>query len=234
MYSPQIERTIWMYHGTKLEIDTWNYFITYLFCFCFVCCFCLFFSRLFVCCFQEFSIPGTNSSVAILFIDTVILAGLSHPTLRSLPPPGPKSYSFAIQEWEFINETLSKWHQSGNDNQWRIVVGHYPGGWARYKWYSYVSHNYIQSHVSYLNVSYPNTSVNEHPKSNSSTCRHEELLDHAPSLMFFIIHFLCCLVIWTFQLSEHLSVPTCSDNWHSTVYACLYVHVCMCVCVCVV
>ena len=27
-----------------------------------------------------------------------------------------------------------------------------------------------------------------------------------------------CSVIWTFQISEHLSVPTCSDNWHSTAW----------------
>ena len=76
---------------------------------------------------QEFSIPGTNSSVAVLFIDTVILAGVTHPLLRSVPPKGPSSSSAAEDEWTFISDTLTKWAKDGDKNMWRIVVGHYPG-----------------------------------------------------------------------------------------------------------
>ena len=78
-------------------------------------------------CLKEFAIPGSNASVAILFIDTVILSGLTHPTDRSQPPPGPSSYSFASNEWDFIKQTLTTWSQSGKKDQWKLVVGHYPG-----------------------------------------------------------------------------------------------------------
>lgn len=64
--------------------------------------------------------------MAILFIDTVILAGLTDPLLRSIPPSGPASSFGAEQEWAFINNTLTKWAQTG-DKKWIMVVGHYPG-----------------------------------------------------------------------------------------------------------
>ena len=58
----------------------------------------------------------------MLFIDTVVLAGVTHPTLRYLPPNGPQTPSLADDEWSWIETTLQ---QSTAD--WLIVSGHYPG-----------------------------------------------------------------------------------------------------------
>lgn len=55
-------------------------------------------------------------------IDTVILAGLTHPTLRNTPPSGPASIALAESQWEWINNTLSS-----STADWIIVAGHYPG-----------------------------------------------------------------------------------------------------------
>ena len=81
---------------------------------------------------QEFTIPGSKASVAILFIDTIILAGAiqllpEEEELPALPPSGPASPRDAEQEWDFINQTLSKWAQSTDQHKWKIVAGHYPG-----------------------------------------------------------------------------------------------------------
>ena len=88
---------------------------------------------------QEFPIPGTDSSVAILFIDTVQLAGITHPPLRSIPPAGPASIPIADEQWTFINKTLALWAGDGAANRWRMVVGHYPGkGWCRVQSAGYI------------------------------------------------------------------------------------------------
>ena len=79
------------------------------------------------CFLQDFAIPLSEATVSILFIDTIILAGLTHHEDRSIPPSGPASRALAEDQWAFINETLSKWSQPGNEARWRIVVGHYPG-----------------------------------------------------------------------------------------------------------
>ena len=71
---------------------------------------------------QVFAIPGTASTVEFVFIDTIILAGLTHPIFRTIPPSGPKSVSDAEQQWEWIENTL----KSSKAN-WLIVCGHYPG-----------------------------------------------------------------------------------------------------------
>ena len=80
---------------------------------------------------QEFKIPHSPynpSSVAILFIDTVLLAGLTHPKIRSHSPGGPASLQVAEEQWSFINETLASWTEDQMAvGRWRIVVGHYPG-----------------------------------------------------------------------------------------------------------
>ena len=57
-----------------------------------------------------------------VFIDTVLLAGLTDPVDRSRPPSGPVSETQANQQWAWIEETL---HNSKAD--WLIVAGHYPG-----------------------------------------------------------------------------------------------------------
>lgn len=55
-------------------------------------------------------------------IDTIVLAGLTHPTLRNLPPSGPLSVEKAETEWEWIEQTLNS-----SKADWIIVAGHYPG-----------------------------------------------------------------------------------------------------------
>ena len=71
---------------------------------------------------QNFTIPGTNAVVQIVFIDTVTLAGLTHPLLRDMPPSGPTSVKAAEDSWQWIEDTLS-----ASTAQWLIVCGHYPG-----------------------------------------------------------------------------------------------------------
>lgn len=55
-------------------------------------------------------------------IDTIVLAGLTHPTLRDYPPAGPASAARAEDEWQWIEDTLAS-----SKADWIIVAGHYPG-----------------------------------------------------------------------------------------------------------
>lgn len=57
-----------------------------------------------------------------MFIDTIILSGLTHPTKRWLPPDGPKSINAAEDQWEWIENTLKN-----SQAKWLFVAGHYPG-----------------------------------------------------------------------------------------------------------
>ncbi|XP_065913695.1 tartrate-resistant acid phosphatase type 5-like [Dysidea avara] len=67
------------------------------------------------------TIPDTDVDVEFVFIDTVILAGNTHPTKTWLPPPGPESVNAAEDQWEWIEETLA-----ASTAKWLFVVGHYP------------------------------------------------------------------------------------------------------------
>ena len=71
---------------------------------------------------QVLTIPGTATTVQLVMIDTVILAGLTHPLFRNLPPTGPASSSQAETEWQWIEETLVT-----SKADWIIMGGHYPG-----------------------------------------------------------------------------------------------------------
>ena len=68
------------------------------------------------------SIPGTSSTVQFVFIDTILLAGITDPTNRSLKPEGPRSRSAADEQWDWINATLV-----ASKADWVIMAGHYPG-----------------------------------------------------------------------------------------------------------
>ena len=70
---------------------------------------------------QTFSVPGTSVSVQIVFIDTIILTGVTNRYNKRAVPPGPMSVLEAEREWEWIESTLQ---QSTAD--WLIVAGHYP------------------------------------------------------------------------------------------------------------
>lgn len=71
---------------------------------------------------QVFTIPGTSSTLQLVMIDTVVLAGLTDPLLRGLPPTGPTSLTRAEDQWQWIEETLAS-----SNADWIIVAGHYPG-----------------------------------------------------------------------------------------------------------
>ncbi len=73
---------------------------------------------------QEFQIPGANVSLKVMFIDTVLLAGLTDPHVRSRLPYGPESFKMADDQWAWISSTLEEFSKTGG---WTIVVGHYPG-----------------------------------------------------------------------------------------------------------
>lgn len=68
------------------------------------------------------TIPGTDSTVQFVFIDTILLAGVTDRVDRSLPPKGPASRTIADQQWAWISETLQN-----SKADWIIVAGHYSG-----------------------------------------------------------------------------------------------------------
>ena len=68
------------------------------------------------------SIPGTNSTVQFIMIDTILLAGVTDLYNKYLPPKGPASKTRADEQWARINETLKN-----SKADWLIVGGHYPG-----------------------------------------------------------------------------------------------------------
>ena len=67
-------------------------------------------------------IEGTNTEIQFVFIDTIILCGLTHPTKKWIPPSGPASVNAAEDQWEWIEKTLA-----ASAAKWLFVVGHYPG-----------------------------------------------------------------------------------------------------------
>ena len=71
---------------------------------------------------QTVTIEGTDTEVQFVFIDTVILAGLTHPIKKWLPPSGPASVNAAKDQWEWIEVTLA-----ASTARWLFVLGHYPG-----------------------------------------------------------------------------------------------------------
>jgi tartrate-resistant acid phosphatase type 5 len=70
---------------------------------------------------QVFTVPGTSVTLQILFLDTIILTGISDPYDPTIPLGGPLSLDDAEKEWDWIEETLSK-----SVANWIIVCGHYP------------------------------------------------------------------------------------------------------------
>ena len=67
-------------------------------------------------------IPGTQDAVQFVFIDTIILAGLTHPVIRSMEPKGPADVKAAQDQLAWIETTLSQ-----STAKWLFVLGHYPG-----------------------------------------------------------------------------------------------------------
>ena len=72
---------------------------------------------------QTFPIPGSNATVQLVLIDTVLLAGLTDLFDPAVPPRGPPSVSHAESQWSWIENTLSS-----STADWLLVGGHYPGG----------------------------------------------------------------------------------------------------------
>ncbi|XP_065175618.1 tartrate-resistant acid phosphatase type 5-like [Sycon ciliatum] len=69
---------------------------------------------------ETLAIPG-GATVQIVMIDTVLLAGLSHPVHRSLPPVPLEDQSLADQQLQWLEQTLSQ-----SQATWLYVCGHYP------------------------------------------------------------------------------------------------------------
>ena len=70
---------------------------------------------------REFTIPGTRSTVQMVFIDTVILSGLSDPVDPTLPYEFIHRESVANIQWEWIEDQLNS-----SRADWLLVAGHYP------------------------------------------------------------------------------------------------------------
>ncbi|XP_065827829.1 tartrate-resistant acid phosphatase type 5-like isoform X2 [Oscarella lobularis] len=70
---------------------------------------------------EIYPVGELGHTLQLVFIDTIILAGLTHPVLRSRPPPGPASVKQAELQWTWIEETIAK-----SNATWLLVMGHYP------------------------------------------------------------------------------------------------------------
>ena len=66
-------------------------------------------------------------AVAMVFIDTILLAGQSDPTDIYSAPLGPNSQKAADDQWSWINQTLAEYTKPGTSVGWIIMAGHYPG-----------------------------------------------------------------------------------------------------------
>ena len=76
---------------------------------------------------QEVEVPGANMTIALVFIDTVLLAGKSDPKNMYSAPFGPESQKTADDQWAWINQTLAKYSKPDSRVGWKFVAGHYPG-----------------------------------------------------------------------------------------------------------
>lgn len=90
---------------------------------------------------QVFAIPGTSRTLQLVMIDTVVLAGLTDPILRGLPPAGPVSTVRAEDEWQWIEQTLAS-----STADWIIVAGHYPGIYSIYWPLEQLTFMYLLTH----------------------------------------------------------------------------------------
>ena len=66
-------------------------------------------------------------TIALVFIDTIILAGKSDPKNMYSSPHGPESQKAADNQWAWIEQTLADYSKPGSKVGWIFVAGHYPG-----------------------------------------------------------------------------------------------------------
>ena len=66
-------------------------------------------------------------TVAMVFIDTILLAGKTDPKDMYSSPCGADSQKAADDQWVWINQTLANYSKPGSRVGWKFVVGHYPG-----------------------------------------------------------------------------------------------------------
>ena len=76
---------------------------------------------------QEIEIPGTNMTIAIIFIDTILLAGKTDQDNIYSTPCGPESQTVAENQWAWIDQTLADYSKPTSRVGWKFVAGHYPG-----------------------------------------------------------------------------------------------------------
>ncbi|XP_065826880.1 tartrate-resistant acid phosphatase type 5-like [Oscarella lobularis] len=70
---------------------------------------------------KTYPIDESGHTLQLVVIDTILLAGLTDPILRYLPPPGPLSVDQADEQWTWIEKTLTE-----SNATWLLVAGHYP------------------------------------------------------------------------------------------------------------
>eukprot|EP00118_Oscarella_pearsei_P015657 m.142693 g.142693 ORF g.142693 m.142693 type:complete len:329 (+) comp38366_c0_seq1:130-1116(+) len=70
---------------------------------------------------EVYPIGSSGSNLQLVVIDTVVLAGLTDPTDRSLPPAGCPNEELAEDQWTWIESTLA-----ASNATWLLVAGHYP------------------------------------------------------------------------------------------------------------
>ena len=66
-------------------------------------------------------------TIAMVFIDTILLAGKSDPKDMYSSPLGPESQKAADDQWAWINQTLANYSKPDSRVGWKFVAGHYPG-----------------------------------------------------------------------------------------------------------
>ena len=70
---------------------------------------------------REFTIPGSKATVQIVFIDTIILSGLSDPNDPTQSYEIIYDESLAMSQWDWIEDQLK-----ASTADWLLVAGHYP------------------------------------------------------------------------------------------------------------
>ena len=76
--------------------------------------------------FEE-EVPRANMTIALAFVDRVLLAGKSDPKNMYSSPFGPESQKIADDQWAWIDQTLTKYSKPDSRVGWKFVAGHYPG-----------------------------------------------------------------------------------------------------------
>lgn len=145
----------------------------------------------------NFSIPGTNDSLVILMLDTVILAGNSYDEL-AIPPSGPEDVAAAETQWKWIQDQL----EATQKEKYVLVAGHYPV-------WSIAEHGPTKELVSQLRP------LLQKYKVNAYLCGHDHNLQHLREVNGTVEYFVigAAHIVDTSVANKH-SVPDGSLRYH--------------------